>query len=263
MVMAGLSPHDMDPLTEKSTLHRRDLAIRWVDARSSLVVPQESTAWLILLDITPFEADLYIWADLAEEDVLVRGPFVPRGGTEDDPQAPVYWDPAYTFYSLDTAALRARVVDTAQPAAYAGADPFDPTALDAPPQFGGMVRFRGCEWLTPPRPGGRARLLTFWQALQTGPRSTLYGEPALRIFVHLLDAEQSVVAGADALGAAPDTWRPGDLIVQHHTFALPSEAGNYALEIGWYVPPTGPRLPVDGVDAPGDRILLDGVEIGT
>jgi hypothetical protein len=103
-------------------------------------------------------------------------------------------------------------------------------------------------------------VLTVWQALGTGPASTVYGEPALRIFFHLLDGDQQVVAAADVLGAAPDTWLAGDTIVQLHTF-VPAAPGTYAVEVGWYVPPNGPRLVVDGGGVPGERVLLDPVEI--
>jgi hypothetical protein len=65
----------------------------------------------------------------------------------------------------------------------------------------------------------------------------------------------------DVLGAASDTWRAGDILVQLHRLALPPQAGSYAVEVGWYVPPDGPRLPVDGVDAPGDRVLLAPVRV--
>jgi hypothetical protein len=97
--------------------------------------------------------------------------------------------------------------------------------------------------------------------METGPRSTVYGQPALRTFLHLLDRSETVVAGTDALGAAPDTWRAGDTIVQLHTFAVPAAPGVYAVEIGWYIPPDGPRLAIHGVDAPGQRILFAPVEV--
>ena len=259
VVMTGLSPHDVDPWTERSTLRRRDLSIRWVDARSALVLPRGNVARLILLDIIPIDPLLSSWAGLTEEAVLVQGEVVPRGGTEHDVDAPVYYDPAYTVYRLDVAALGQRV-QSAQHQAYVGSDPFDAVPCPAAPQFGGLVRLIGYEWLTQPKPGAPAHLLTFWTALGAGPSSTLYGEAALRTFVHLLDRGQ-VVGGVDVLGAAPDTWLAGDVIVQLHTFAYPGEPGHYAVELGWYVPPDGPRLPIDGVDVPGQRILLERVEL--
>jgi hypothetical protein len=258
--VSGLSPHDVDPWTEKCTLRRRDLEIRWLDTRSALILPPGDVGRLVVLDITPIEPILGQWAGLTPEAVLAQGAIVPRGGTEYDVEAPVYYDPAYTVYRLDVTTLRQRIGDARQ-MAYVGSDPFDPTPLDAPPQFGDVVRLAGYEWLTSPVPGAPAQLLTFWEALNPGPRSTVYGEPALRTFVHLLDGARAIVARTDVLGVAPDTWLAGDVIVQLHAFTFPNEPGDYALEVGWYIPPDGPRLPVTDVNAPGQRILLDRVEI--
>jgi hypothetical protein len=128
--------------------------------------------------------------------------------------------------------------------------------------MGGIVRLVGYEWLSALRVGEMARLASYWLALDTGPHSALYGEPALRTFLHLLDGDQGVAAGVDVLGAAPDTWRAGDVIVQLHAFAAPAAPGSYAVELGWYVPPEGPRLPVGPEDALPRRILLQPVEVG-
>jgi len=260
VVMSGLSPHDMDPWTERVTLHRRDLSIRWVDPRSALVVPKGDVARLIVLDITPLDPALAAWAGLGPEAVIAQGEVVPRGGTEHDRAAPVYYDPAYTVYRMDAAALHQEIAD-APAAACVGNDPFHSQVLTASPTFGGMVRLAGYRWLNEPRAGATASLLTFWSALRTGPTWSVYGEPALRVFLHLLDREGRVVAAADVLGAAPDTWQPGDVIVQLHHVPIPREAGTYAIEAGWYVPPDGPRLAVDGVDAPGERIVLTPIEV--
>lgn len=258
VVAAGLSPHDMDPWTEQSTLRRRDLGIRWVDTRSALLLPHSDVARLVTLDITPVDPALAAWAGLDETSAIERGALVARGGAEADPDAPVYYAPAYIVYALDVPALRSAIA-SASLAAYAGADPADATPLTLPPTFGGLVRLIGYQWVAEPQAGQLAQLLTFWEALDTGPGAVLYGEPALRIFLHLLDDEQRVVAGVDALGAAPDTWQSGDVIVQLHAFDAPVEPGKYAVEVGWYVPPSGPRL---SVDAPSDRVLLDPVEVG-
>jgi hypothetical protein len=260
VVMAGLSVHDVDPWTERTTLQRGDLDIRWVDTRSALAIPAAETARLVTLDITPVEPALVEWAGLDTAAVLAQGEIVPRGGTEEDAAAPLYYDPAFTVYRLDAAGLRQRIAD-AQHAVYVGASPFDASPLQEPPQFGGLLRLSGYEWLTAPRPGGAAQLLTYWTVLASGPSSTIYGEPALRTFAHLLDRDQVVVGGVDTLGAAPDTWLAGDAIVQLHSFRFPNGQGTYAVEVGWYVPPDGPRLPIDGVDAPGQRILLRHVEL--
>jgi hypothetical protein len=258
VVMAGLSPHDMDPWTEQCTLQRRDLSVRWIDVRSALILPPQDGTRLVTLDITPTEPALAEWAGLEMAPILAQGNPVSRGGRENEPYASVYVDPAYTVYSLDAATLRQKV---AQVDTFAGDDPFSPLPLEQAPQFGDLVRFEGYAWLTPSRPGALAQLLTYWTALDTGPSSTVYGEPALKIFVHLLDGQQQFVSGIDILGAAPDTWLAGDVIVQLHTFWFPPQVGEYAVELGWYIPPQGPRLPVDNAYAPGQRILLESVEV--
>ncbi len=259
-VMAGLSPHDMDPWTERSTLQRRDLHIRWIDIRSALILPPGERARLVTLDITPVDPTLGAWAGLEDRPALAQGDVVPRGGIETDPDAPVYYDPAYTVYHLDAATLRRRA-QTSERSIYIGAYPPEAVSLDVPPVFGELVRLVGYTWLGEPQRGQTVQLLTFWETLGTGPSSTVYGEPSLRIFMHLLDDAQNVVAYADILGTAPDTWLPGDVIVQLHTLQAPAAPGTYALETGWYVPPDGPRLPIGGVDAPGERVLLEPVEI--
>jgi 4-amino-4-deoxy-L-arabinose transferase-like glycosyltransferase len=264
VVMAGLSPHDMDPWTTQCTLRRRDLAVRWVDSRSALVLPAAQTSRFVALDITPVEPLLFAWAGLGGQAPIAQGKIVLRGGTENDPDAPLYADPAYSVYRLESAALRAGT-QRAEHATGVGGDPFDPIPLDASPRFGELVELVGYEWLDAPQAGDQGHLLTFWRALAPGPSAEIYGQPALRIFVHLLDREHDVVAGTDVLGAAPDTWVKGDVIVQLHTLTCPDAPGKYAVELGWYVPPDGPRLPVsvpgEDVAAPGERVLLVPLEI--
>jgi 4-amino-4-deoxy-L-arabinose transferase-like glycosyltransferase len=260
VVAAGLSPHDMDPWTERTTLRRDDLALRWVDTRSALLLPPAPRARLLLLDITPLEPALAAWANLGPADVVAQGGIVPRGGTENDPHAPVFYDPAFTVYTLDVPALERRVHQAASTASV-GADPVSAALELTAPTFGSLVRFAGYEWEGPLQAGEPARLLTYWRVLDRGPRSTVYGDPALRIFLHLLDDAGAWAGGTDILGAAPDTWQPGDLLVQLHAFDAPPQSGTYAVEVGWYVPPDGPRLLVDGADVQVDRVLLAPVEV--
>jgi 4-amino-4-deoxy-L-arabinose transferase-like glycosyltransferase len=259
VVMAGLSPHDMDPWTEASTLDRRDLSIRWVDTRSALLLPNESPARLIVLDITPIDPALASWAGLAASPVIAQGDIVPRGGAESDVGAPVIYDPAYVVQQLDRETLQGQI-DKLESDSFVGADVIAPISPETTPTFGGLVQLVGYEWLRTPRAGQVAQLITCWRVLGVGPKSSRYGESALRTFVHLLDEEEQFVTGVDLLGAAPNTWRQGDTLVQLHTFAWPA-AGRYAVELGWYVPPMGPRLSIDGIDAPGERILLLPVEV--
>jgi hypothetical protein len=247
----------MDPWTERVTLRRDDLDLRWVDARSALVLPPQDAAWWVTLDITPVDPVLARWAGLDPARVLAEGQIVPRGGTEHQDQAPVYYAPAYTVHALDVPLLRSKIEGMERWTAV-GADPFAPTPLADPPEFGGLVRLAGYQWLSPLGAGAQAELLTAWRVLDAGPSATRYGEPALRTFFHLLTPDQTVVAGVDVLGVAADTWLAGDTLIQLHRLTLPQQAGTYAVEIGWYVPPTGPRLSIAGAGhgAGADRVLL-------
>ncbi len=245
VIMAGLSVHDVDPWTQACTLRRRDLAVRWADLRQTLILPAGTdTARLIVLDITPFTPALQEWA-LSEAARLAQGPLT----TENRP--------SFIAYALDLSTLREKAESPPGTAAAIAANPTDSSGqwnLSPPVNFNDTVEFLGYQWFGEIIPGGQAGLLTFWRALQ--PTS-----PPLRTFMHLLDAEQHVVAGYDGLGSPPDRWQAGDIIVQWHPLTLPP-AGIYYPEIGWYVPPDGPRLQIhwDG-PAPADRLLLAPLEI--
>jgi hypothetical protein len=80
-------------------------------------------------------------------------------------------------------------------------------------------------------------LLSFWRVRQTP-------EAALKLFVHLLDAEGRLVAQHDGLDVEWSTLRPGDEFVQLHPIPLPPDlpSGDYALQIGPYRAEDGARL---------------------
>ena len=83
-------------------------------------------------------------------------------------------------------------------------------------------------------------------------------------WVLLLDVNSQVRGGTDVLHCPPTGWRPGDLVVQVHRFALSAEAvagQKLYPEVGVYRRSTG-RLPVvlDGADV-ADRVLLAPVAV--
>ena len=68
------------------------------------------------------------------------------------------------------------------------------------------------------------------------------------VFLHLLDASGTFVAGSDRFDVDAFALQPGDRYLQRHTFDAPP--GTYTLEIGLYDPQTGERtLTVDGRDS--------------
>lgn len=88
-------------------------------------------------------------------------------------------------------------------------------------------------------------------------------------FVHLLDANGKVIGQVDAQplnGDAPtDGWQPNEYLVDPYTFQIAPDAlrGAASLEVGFYDPATGQRLPVvDGNgSAVGDHLVIQGLVI--
>ncbi len=121
------------------------------------------------------------------------------------------------------------------------------------------------EWLPladygPPHPGDRLHLTLTWQATRPFERD-------LKLFVHLLDTSDRIVAQIDppaGAGAGPEgadyftsQWDPGQLIAADVVIALPLDAppGPYRLAFGLYDGDTLERLPVAGRE--DGRVVVD------
>ncbi|MCS6802141.1 MAG: glycosyltransferase family 39 protein [Dehalococcoidia bacterium] len=79
----------------------------------------------------------------------------------------------------------------------------------------------------------------------------------LAVFVHLVGPDGRPVAQHDsrpANGTAPTRgWAPGEIIIDRHRLVAPAGiAGEYALVVGLYHPPAGPRLPAET----GESVLV-------
>jgi hypothetical protein len=111
---------------------------------------------------------------------------------------------------------------------------------------------------TPAIAGAAVELVTYWRALRT-----VEGEDDWSTFLHLLDAQSTVIGGVDVLNCPPTGWLPGDIAVQVHSFYVAEDAppGEAVLEIGVYRRGSG-RLPVwVGDQVTGDRVLLETLQI--
>jgi len=244
VAIAGLSVDTMDPPTLATALRRRDLAVRWFDAREVLVIPGGGAT------AEPGESvRLFV-----PRIVPIAGPLQTRltawGAT-------VVASEQYTRYDLTSRERLLAHLSTLAPGTLPGGGAIPPSAT-----FGGQIEFIGHEWLGPgAMPGQRVELLTYWRV--AAPPS-----PPLKSFVHLMaSGSDQPMAQNDGLGSPPDTWRPGDLVVRWHAIDLPPDvpagpSNLYQPQVGWYNPETGQRLRLqsDGVTL-ADHLWLMPIEV--
>jgi hypothetical protein len=227
-----LAPHD--PYVFEMSLVRRDLTLRWFDARRALLIPAETTARVIALSSASL--DRY-FADLP--GLQLRARVTMRPG-DLDPFFAVYdWRPQETLAALTERAQN---------------QPSDPAL---PADFG-ILQCIGYNLRTPAvAPGGTVELLTLWQVTGAPP-----GE--LVLFTHALDAGGDIAGQEDRLDAPSWGWQAGDVIAQLHRFTLPPDLpqGSLTLEVGIYTKANLVRLPVlvNGTVV-DDRVLLQRVEV--
>ncbi|HLF25152.1 MAG TPA: glycosyltransferase family 39 protein [Anaerolineae bacterium] len=235
VAISGYFAEDADPYIFEQTLRRRDLAIRWFDARSALVMIAAAREQRVALpSFTPLDGEL------AARFLPGIQPITP---TRD-----------FTLYPFDVAAFRNEI------AAWGGALQTPDGARAMPPvSFDDNVRLLGYQ-----RPASVARsestlaLLTAWRVTsEWQPSSTA-------IFAHLIDASGNLVAQDDRLGFPRHSWQAGDEFVQVHHISIASLApGRYTLQLGLYTRGDNTRwVARDGSGHPiGDRVLLGQVEV--
>jgi hypothetical protein len=149
---------------------------------------------------------------------------------------------------------------TATPAAFArsarGSTPVEAN-------FGHLVRLIGYDLdLQRAQAGGRIPVTLYWQALAPIPAS-------YQVFTHL-EGEAGPVAQADGTPVCwsypTDLWRPGQIIADQHAISLSPEVapGDYALEVGLYLPDTFERLDILDVagNPAGTSLKLATITVG-
>lgn len=216
-----------------------DVALRWFDARSSLVFPAGGGGRYAVAEGMPPDPALAarFWTRAGSGDARRT-----RDGATDyrlyrlngpgalPEYSPVWWSPA-TAFPLQG---------------------FERYELSLPVNFGDTVELLAYET-------GPATLITYWRVRQGSDRP-------LKLFAHLLDDAGQMQSGQDRLDVATAGWREGDIFVQLHHLPLPSDAAAevYQLEIGWYDGETLARLPVldDRGAAVADRVLLAELQVG-
>jgi hypothetical protein len=123
--------------------------------------------------------------------------------------------------------------------------------------FGGQIRLIGYDWLDRPAKAGEQIPITFYWETLAAPGQNL------TLFIHLVDATNRQVAGFDAPPAFPTAyWQPGYRLADPRLLSLPKDLppGEYRVQLGWYNPETGVRLPL--ADGGGDALPALTISVG-
>jgi hypothetical protein len=128
----------------------------------------------------------------------------------------------------------------------------DPLPLDGPLSFLGH---RVPEQTV--RPGDTLEIETCWQV-------TTLPERPLSLMLHLAGPGEAPTIVGDGLGVPRESWQMGDVLIQRHRLAVPSDAppGAYKLYTGAYWLDTLERWPVLVGEKPaGDRVMLSPISV--
>jgi hypothetical protein len=126
--------------------------------------------------------------------------------------------------------------------------------------LGDTIVLRGYDLTAPAASGEPIGLKLYWQATHrvTSP---------YKVFVHLLDAEENIVAQSDTIPADGDAptegWLAREVVTDRHELHAPGP-GTYWLVAGLYDPASGARPPVtdrDGNAIPDGAVPLGAITI--
>ena len=231
-------PHD--PFVADLRVRRRDVDLRWFDAREALVFPQVRESLLVL----PANArpDPVFIAQLPMNTVVRH---IVRETDVDPYFETLIWQPQTT--------LAAWLADGTL------------TTVDPPANFGGALALLAASLSSPSvLPGETVQTITVWQVLDPtalGPRAPVHYAPEAMLFLHVLDADGNYMAGSDRLHAPAWNWHPGDSFAQIHRIALPPDMlpGEYPLRIGLYTLPDVVRLL--RLDAEADTVEIGRIQV--
>ncbi len=220
-------------------IQRKDIAMRY-SVSTAFVFPNDPRGDRIAFQIfgAPPGALLEAFLDLAKP-IAVDSRVDPQG------QRPLH----VYFVSraqLDEHLARARAGVVVSPSTNA--------PITAPLQVSDVLQFEGYEILNPNAlPGNELNILTYWRVLKR--------PPSMAVFVHLLDAQQHVVAQFDGFEVIPDFLQPGDTVVQLHSLTLPGDlpSGTYRFEMGAYTRSDLKRLPLN---TGTDHVYLQNWRVG-
>ncbi|MEM9775842.1 MAG: hypothetical protein AAF902_14795 [Chloroflexota bacterium] len=218
VVSSVLPGHAHDPTIAEVVSQSKPSDLSWVDGRRALIIPKSAHETIHV--IAPSSADLHpIFKRQAISQTQIN-------------MRPNDLDPFWTDYLIEIS--------------------------DAPEQelanFNKAIVLKNSFWLADSvSPNGVAELYTEWEVLdptRLGRTISYVGYPDTNIFVHILNADGTIMTQADQLDAPAWAWRPGDRILHVHQIYIgpDTDLGNYKAVIGVYNRLTGERLEIENSD---------------
>ena len=192
---------------------------RWVDGRTAILIPNRSTFKLLVPSSTPLHPSFTKYVQPIRI-VNLR---------------PTDLDSSFTIYSITN---------------------YQSPIPNLHINFNNAIELIDARWSSPSyNPNDVAELLTVWRVTDPKNLSALH-PPAfktdLNLFTHILK-DGEVYLQRDALDAPSWDWQTGDVILQIHQIAIPSDAakGEYKVRVGIYDRVTNQRLEIrdSGADA--------------
>ncbi|MCB8924838.1 MAG: glycosyltransferase family 39 protein [Ardenticatenaceae bacterium] len=238
LLLSGLALADVPGEFIADELHTNDVQPRWFDAQQALLLATENGVLLLpgSQPIDPFfQATVLASQTPWQTFTAVSSTNVHAYQLETTAVLPQFLaaqasDRAYTSPVLVPAPDEAQLVTL-------------PVALDT------AVSFLGWQIIEPGQPGQTMKVMTVWR-FEEAPAQRL------AIFMHLLAPDGTILAQFDGLGAASETLRAGDVLIQLHELALPANLPENTrwLNVGMYYPDSLTRLTLP--NGAGDRLLL-------
>ena len=210
--------------------------VRWVDARSALILPRGDGGDLLVPAATPLHPAFEDWVEPLDTVAL----------------RPDDLDPSFTVYRLGPVANLPEEDDRA---VFGQSEP--------------ALTLLGSRWLTGQvQAGETGELLQVWRvddATAVGPVQAAIGGTDVILFTHIIDQWGYIVAQQDRVDAPSTSWRTGDLVVQVHRITLPPwlAQGIYTVVVGVYDRASQQPLPVLGEEGRWDatRAKVDSLNI--
>jgi hypothetical protein len=126
--------------------------------------------------------------------------------------------------------------------------PDEMIALKAPIVAGDQIALIGYQMdSTGVSPDGVLHLGLIWRAEAAIPEG-------YTVFIHIVDAEGTLVAQSDRVPAVDgqpyptDLWLPGEIVIDSYELSVPANVvpGDYTIRVGLYLPESGQRLSIPG-----------------